>query len=192
MTSTTMQQSAAPSRRRTGARRAPAQPGPFPVVVVHPATVQLPGYLRWHRPRQRAANRLAAHLTDRCRAAVQPRHGLDEGVGVDLDNPRDPLMHLVGQQVVHRIIRQARELAAAPRPGTVRIGRDSRARPIVAVLHGPRWSLVLHRAHPYPGAWTYLGADDGYSLHFHGAGNLSVAWDEMTHDVYTTLTGDPG
>jgi hypothetical protein len=190
MTST--QHAVASSRRRTGARQASGEPGPFPVVVVHPATVTLPGYLRWHRRRQRGANRLAAELTEQCRAALQPGHGLDGGFGVNLDDPRDYGLYLPGRQVVCGIIRQARALAAAPPPGAVRIGRDRRARPVVAVLHGPRWSLVLRRADQYPAVWVFLGAADGYGLRFYGTGEVSTQWYEMARDVYTTLTGDTG
>src|SRR5262245_31304964 len=102
MTSTSTQQTV-PS---PGHRTAPmcAQRGPFPVVIVRPATTTLPSYLRRQRRRQRAANQPAAALTDQCRGAVGPGHGLDASVGIDLDDPRDYLSYLPGRQVVCDII----------------------------------------------------------------------------------------
>jgi len=151
----------------------------------------LPSYLRRHRRRQRAANQLAADLTDQCRTDIDPRHRVADGIGVNLDDPYDYLVWLPDRQVVCDIIRQARVLAAAAPPGAVRIGRDRWARPVVAVLHAPQWSLVLRRARPYPAVWAYHAAD-GCGLCFYGTRELSIEWDEMTRDVYTTLTGDTG
>ncbi len=190
MTSTATPQTALPARGRTRAPQGDG-PGPFPVVVVRPATMTLPSYLRRHRRRQRAANQLAADLTDQCRTDIDPRHRVADGIGVNLDDPYDYLVWLPDRQVVCDIIRQARVLAAAAPPGAVRIGRDRWARPVVAVLHAPQWSLVLRRARPYPAVWAYHAAD-GCGLCFYGTRELSIEWDEMTRDVYTTLTGDTG
>lgn len=96
------------------------------------------------------------------------------------------------RKVVQDIIEQAPVLAAAPPPGAVRIGRDARGRPVVAVLHAPQWSLVLRRAHPDPVVWAFIGAIGKFSFRFCGSRELRVAWDEMTRAVYTTLTGDSG
>jgi len=60
--------------------------------------------------------------------------------------------------VVGDIIAQAPVLAGAAPPGAVRVGRDGRGRPVAAVLHAPRWSLVLRRAHPNPAVWVFIGA----------------------------------
>jgi hypothetical protein len=188
MTSTPTHQVVPSAQGRTGTPQC-RQPGPFPALVVRPATVTLPSYLRRHRRRQRAANQLAAALTDQCRAAVGPGHGLDGSVGVSLDDPRDYLLYVPGRQVVCDVIGQAPVLAAAPPPGAVRIGRDRRGRRVVAVLHAPVWSLVLRRAHPCPVVWAFLRASE-HSFRFCGIGELGVAWDEMARHMYTTLTGD--
>jgi hypothetical protein len=186
----TSTQPAVPAAPRAGASRS-GQPGPFPVVVVRAATVTLPAYLRRQRGRQRGANQLAAALTDRSRAACVPGHSLDHSFWINLDDPHDYLLYLPARQVVDDLIRQARVLAAAPPPGAVRIGRDRQGRPVVVVLHGPHWSLVLCRAHPDPAAWAFLDANQ-YSFRFHGVRELSVDWDEMIGDVYRTLTGGTG
>ena len=185
MTSTSTPRTGQPTRR-TRARH--AKPGPFPVVIIRPATVTLPHYLHEHRRRQGAANQLAAELTEQCR---MDRHRFIDQIGVDLDNHYDYLMWLPDLQVVSDIVGQARALAAAPPPGAVRIGRDRLARPAVAALHGPRWSLVLRRGRPYPAAWLLCGESEA-CLRLYGTPELSVDWDEMTRDVYATLTGDTG
>ena len=138
MTSTATPQTGQPPRRRTRAPRN-RQPGPFPVVVVRPATTALPAYLHHDRRRQGAANQLAAQLTEFFRIDIQSRQWVDQ-VGVDLDDHYDYLMWLPDLHVVGDIIGQARALATAPPPGAVRIGRDRQARPAVAVLHAPQWS----------------------------------------------------
>ncbi len=74
----------------------------------------------------------------------------------------------------------------------MRIGRDHRGRPVVAVLHAARWSLVLRRAAAGPAVWAFLAATGQLSLRFHGIRELGAAWDEMTRDVYATLTGGTG
>jgi hypothetical protein len=74
----------------------------------------------------------------------------------------------------------------------VRIGRDHWARPVVAVLHAARWSLVLRRANPGPTVWAFLATTGQLSLRFHGIRELGAAWDEITGDVYATLTGGTG
>jgi hypothetical protein len=186
MTSTTTPRTAQ-TARRNGAGHG-GKPGPFPVIIVRPATVTLPSYLREQRRRQRSANQLAAELTEQCRI---DRHRFVDQIGVDLDHPYDYELWFRDRQVVCHIIRQARALATAPPPGAVRIGRDRRARPAVAVLHGPQWSLVLRRACPYPAAWVLVGTSE-LCLRLYGTRELSVEWDEMTRDVYTTLTGDTG
>jgi hypothetical protein len=185
MTSTTTPQTAQPARRRTRTQ------GPFPVVIIRPASTALPSYLREHRGRQRAANQLAADLTAQWRSDLPPSRWFVNHIGLNLDDPHDHLMWLPDGLDVRDIIRQARVLAPAPPPGAVRIGRDWHARPIVVVLHAPQWSLVLHRAHPYPAAWVLLG-DNELSLCLDGTRELSIEWDEMSRDVYTTLTGDTG
>ena len=131
---------------------------------------------------------LSEYLTEQCRI---DRHRFVDQVGVDLDNPYDVELWLRDRQVVGDIIRQALALATAPPPGAVRIGRDRHDRPAVAVLHAPQWSLVLRRADPYPAAWVLVGASE-LCLRPYGTRELSVEWDEMTRDVYTTLTGDTG
>ncbi len=176
---------------RTTARQCDG-PGPFPVVVVRPATATLPSYLRRHQPWQRAATQLAAALTEQPRAAVGPGHLVDDGIGVNLDDPHNLLLWLPGREPVANIIRHARVLSAAPPPGAVRIGRDHRGRPVVAVLHAARWSLVLRRAAAGPAVWAFLAATGQLSLRFHGIRELGAAWDEMTRDVYATLTGGTG
>ncbi|WP_432830892.1 hypothetical protein [Dactylosporangium sp. CA-092794] len=180
---------AAPGRAR--ARHCDG-PGPFPIVVVRPATAILPGYLRRHQPWQRAANQLAAALTEQSRAALGPGHLVDDGMSVNLDDPHAFLLWLPGREVVGNIIRYARVLAAAPPPGAVRIGRDYRGRPVVAVLHAARWSLVLRRADPGPAVWVFLAAVGPLGLRCHGFGELGAAWDAMTRDVYATLAGGIG
>jgi hypothetical protein len=160
--------------------------------VVRPATATLPSYLRRHRPWQRAANQLAAALTEQSRTAVGPGQLVHHGIGVNLDDPHSFLLWLPRREVVGNIIRYARVLAAAPPPGAVRIGRDRRARPVVAVLHAARWSLVLRRADSGPAVWAFLAATGQLGLRFHGIGELGAAWDEMTRNVYTTLCGGTG
>ncbi|MGI5243374.1 hypothetical protein [Dactylosporangium sp. CA-139066] len=176
---------AGPSASRAG------QPGPFPVFIVRAATVTLPGYLRRQRGRQRGANQLAAALTEQCRAAGNPGHEVDHGCWINLDDPYDELRSLTDRPVVADLVRQARVLAEAPPPGAVRIGRDRLGRPVVVVLHGRHWSLVLRRAHPTPAAWVFLDAN-GYRVRVHGVRELSVEWDEMTRDVYRSLSGSIG
>ncbi|WP_426513092.1 hypothetical protein ACPPVO_22090 [Dactylosporangium sp. McL0621] len=168
------------------------QPGPFPVIVVRPATATIPAYLRRHRGCRRGANQLAAALTEQCRAVLKAGPSLDDDIWLDLDDPRRCLLFLPDRQVVEDLIRQAPVVAAAPPPGTVRIGRDLQGRPVVVLLHGPHWSLVLRRGHPDPAAWVFLGVADPCALRLHGGRELSVDWDEMTRDVYRILTGGTG
>jgi hypothetical protein len=190
MTSTAAPQAVRPPRRRIPAART-EQPGPFPVVVVRPATITPPRYLRHQRRRQRAANQLAAELTAWSRSDLDPRRRFIDQIGVNLDDHYDYLMFLPDLQAVRDIIDQARALAATPPPCTVRIGRDRIDRPVVVALHAAQWSLVLHRACPYPLAWLLFGASE-LVLRPYGTRVLSVEWDEMTRDVYATLTGDTG
>ena len=169
------------------------EPGQFPVVIVRPATVTLPTYLRRHRRRVRGANRMAALLTEHSRAAGRPWPALDWGFDINLDEARDYLIYLTaGRDGLREVMRQARALAEAPPLGAVRIGRKRRGRAVVVVLHAPEWSLVLRRAQPYPAVWVFLGAAGGYSFRFYGTGELSTQWYDMARDVYTTLTGDTG
>jgi hypothetical protein len=190
MTLTAMPQAVQPTRRRTPAARR-EEPGPFPVVVVRPAARPLPRYLHQHRRRQRAANQLAADLTEWSRSDNHPRHGFIDQIGVNLDHPYDYQPWLGDHQAVDDIIRQAQALATTPPPCTVRIGRDRQSRPVVAALHAPQWSMVLRRACLYPVAWVLVGASD-LLLRPYGTRELSVEWDEMTRDMYTTLTGGTG
>nr|BFE56364.1 hypothetical protein GCM10020063_008900 [Dactylosporangium thailandense] len=110
---------------------------------------------------------------------------------MNLDDPQD-LLCLPERHVVRDLIRQARVLAAAPPPGTVRIGRDRQGRPVVVVLHGLHWSLVLRGADPSPAVWAFLGPAGRHSFCCCGVGERSVEWDEMTRDVYATLSGGIG
>ena len=169
-----------------------AQTGPFPSLIVRPATATPPTYLRRHVRRQGNANRLAAALTERCRAGLGPGSLLEGDIWVDIDDPRDDWWYLPSRQVVDDIIAQAPVLAADAPPGAVRVGRDGRGRPVVAVLHAPRWSLVLRRVHPDPAGWVFIGATGKRGFRFCGSRARSVAWQDMTRAVYTTLTGDTG
>jgi len=187
---TTATRQAVPSRHRTSPPSAPAWP--FPVVVVRPATAAMPAYLGRACVWRGAANRLAAALTNQCRAGLGPGRLLRGGRWVDLDDPRSYLPHLPGRESVREIIRDAHGLAACPPPGAVRIGRDPRGRPVVAVLHAPRWSLVLRHGAPRPAVWAFLAATGRAGLRLHGTGELGLAWEQMTSDVYTTLIGDTG
>ncbi len=190
MTSTTAPLIVQPPRRRTPAAGNP-QREPFPVVVVRPATITPPSYLRHQRRRQRAANQLAADLTAWSRTDMPPCDEFIAALDVNLDHPDDYPEWVGDRQAVSDIIDQARALATTPPPCAVRIGRDRQDRPVALALHAARWSLVLHRAHPYPVAWLLVGASD-LLLRPYGTRELSVEWDEMTRDVYTTLTGDTG
>jgi len=51
---------------------------------------------------------------------------------------------------------------------------------------------VLRRAHPDPAAWVFIGATGKRGFRFCGSRQLSVARQDMTRAVYTTLTGDTG
>ncbi|MEU7874291.1 hypothetical protein [Dactylosporangium sp. NPDC049140] len=182
----------ATSTSNTGASAPPAgvprrgQPGPFPVIVVRPATAPVPAYLRQHRRCRRGANLLAAARTGQCHAVRTVRPSPDD-IWLDLDDPRDYLLVLPDRQVVENLIRQA-PVVVAPPPG----GRDRQARPIVVLLHGPRWSLVLRRGHPYPVGVGAPGEAGPCALRLHGTRELSVDRDGMTRDVYRLLTGDAG
>ncbi len=163
------------------------EPEPFPVIVVRPATVKLAPYTRGHRRRQRAANQMAAALTEACREGTPPRPGVDWGVAIDLDDPRDYLTGV--RDLLRRIIDDGPVLAAAPPPGAVRIGRDNRGRAVVVVLHSAAWSLLLCPAQPHPRAWAFLGAYHGTALSIYPADDrLSMQWNDMLDTVFAVLT----
>lgn len=163
------------------------EPEPFPVVVVRPATVKLAPYTRRHRRRQRAANQMAAALTEASRDGTPPRPGVDWGMTINLDDPWDFLTGI--RDLLRSLIRDAPVLAAAPPPGAVRIGRDNRGRAAVVVLHAAAWSLLLCPARPHPRAWAFLGAYHGLALSIYTADErLNAQWNDMLDAVSAALT----
>ncbi|WKU03456.1 hypothetical protein [Micromonospora sp. HUAS LYJ1] len=179
----------------TGASARRASPRPrrqnnptFPVVIVRPAMIDLPSTTAAQRHRRRAADQLAAELTD---AARTGRPCLIKEL--ILDAPMDEV------PASTTIANEATQIVDAPPPAAVRVGRNLRGEPVAVVLHGDRWSLVIEApptATRRPAAScvfiTVLGpAPDVPYVVFRfddDPSPLGVGWTEMINHVLATAT----
>ncbi|MFI7075040.1 MULTISPECIES: hypothetical protein [Micromonospora] len=151
--------------------------------IVRPATIPTPPLTAAQRNRRRAADQLASELTDAARQGRQCHYSELAFVAP---------MNLIPETPT--IIAEASQVAAAPPPASLRVGRNLRGEPVAVVLHGDRWSLVVQpnrAAADRPAtSWAFL---DGYGQAFDMAylvfcfdddpSVLGVTWTDMINHV---------
>jgi hypothetical protein len=126
---------------------------------------------------QRAANQMAHHIIELAGRASSPTSAATlTSRCAYIPTSATPFGPLSGTQP---------GLAADPPAGATRIGRNSRGRVVVIVLHTAAWSLLRCPAGPHPAVWTFLDDLGHRPIRFHSGGDLLNAhWTDMANAVF--------